>query len=266
MKIEQITRLIKEEEKYQVKDGRLFFVEPPADAHISLSAGKEELDQARWSNWRRTNFQYFKKHLAGENKHNVFLDIGAGPSRFRELTQQFPNFIGTDFYPYDLVQVVANFTKPLPFRDAIADIVLLSNILEHIPIPELLLKECYRVIKPGGKLLGAVPFLIKIHQEPYDFLRYTNFMLEKMFKEAGFQAISVETLGRPVDLFLTMQRRFFAHLASAPLRRKEKFFVRLAMKMAWFTNKIFYPLYCKALPSYKFTEGYGFFARKGQNL
>lgn len=48
----------------------------------------------------------------------------------------------------------------LSFSDATFDAVVHSDTLEHIPNPELALKECWRVLKPGGALLFTVPVIL----------------------------------------------------------------------------------------------------------
>lgn len=47
--------------------------------------------------------------------------------------------------------------KKLPFQENTFDIVLLSDILEHVSQPELVAKEAYRVIKKGGYIFVTVP-------------------------------------------------------------------------------------------------------------
>lgn len=261
MNIEELKNLINPDLDYKVIDGRLYFIDPPNN--INASEESENLtDQKRWSNWRKANFEYFTNELLGQDRGKIFIDLGAGPGRFRELINEFENFLAVDFYPYHSVKVVADFTKPLPFKDNICDIVLLSNVLEHVPTPDLLIKECYRILKPGGVLIGAVPFLVKVHQEPYDFLRYTNFMLNHLLESSGFSQIGVKPLGQPIDLMETTLRRFFVMLNAAPLNRINRFMARLSEKTAKCFLKIFRSVHKKAVTTYKFTEGYGFKAQK----
>jgi len=46
---------------------------------------------------------------------------------------------------------------PLPFRDAEFDVVLLSDVLEHVIMNDQLVQECYRVLRDGGIFLGSTP-------------------------------------------------------------------------------------------------------------
>lgn len=47
--------------------------------------------------------------------------------------------------------------EPLPFEDQVFDIVVFSEVMEHVRFPQKVLKEIHRVLKVGGKLIGSVP-------------------------------------------------------------------------------------------------------------
>ena len=48
-------------------------------------------------------------------------------------------------------------TDQLPFEDNSVDVVYSKSFLEHLPNPEPILKECYRILKPNGRILHLVP-------------------------------------------------------------------------------------------------------------
>ncbi len=170
------------------REGVLFFSDPPADIVPSRDALPG--DPRTWSHWRRENYRFLERELAGCIPGATLVDVGAGQSDFRELTKKF-SVCAFDFYPYPGVDVVCDFASSLPLKDHSADIVLLTNVLEHVREPNVLLTECHRILKPGGVLLGTVPFLIKIHQRPYDFYRYTEGNLSYLFRKHGFQNVQV---------------------------------------------------------------------------
>ena len=57
-------------------------------------------------------------------------------------------------YP-DLVLADANY--PLPFRSNAFDEVVMIHVIEHLVRPYDCLREIYRVLKPGGKLILVTP-------------------------------------------------------------------------------------------------------------
>lgn len=144
--------------------------------------------------WRFSNSQFIQKMAAELPPGSLLLDLGCGPGEYRIL---FHNqcYIGVDVgLSFSELDCVADVNR-LPFHDQSVDVVLASNLLEHISTPDLLLDEINRVLKPSGKLYVLVPFLIKIHQAPVDFFRYTKYGLRYLLNKAGFTEISFETVG-----------------------------------------------------------------------
>jgi SAM-dependent methyltransferase len=74
----------------------------------------------------------------------------------------------------------------LPFGNDSLDTVVLFETLEHIADPIVAISEAFRVLKPGGYLLLTVPFLYPLHDEPFDFTRFTSHGLRKELDRAGF--------------------------------------------------------------------------------
>jgi len=154
---------------------------------ITKNLNRDYTDISHWTKWRRENFDFCKKAIQGTENDSVVLDIGAGSGHFRKLFMRYKKYITIDFYPYQGITIIADFTKKIPLKSGTANIVLLSNVLEHTPEPAFLLNECNRLLAPKeNRLIILVPFIIKIHQAPYDFYRYTSFALERLLKKAGF--------------------------------------------------------------------------------
>ena len=61
--------------------------------------------------------------------------------------------------------------KPFPFSDSTFDYIFSEHLFEHLTYKQGLnmLKECYRVLKPGGVMRLATPdlrFLLGLYQDP----------------------------------------------------------------------------------------------------
>lgn len=95
-------------------------------------------------------------------------------------------------------------TQPLPFADGRFETVLLADVLEHIPVPGELMREVARVLTPGGKVIVLVPFLYRIHEEPYDFYRYTEYALQRLASQAGLAILEVEPYGGYPDVLMDL--------------------------------------------------------------
>jgi SAM-dependent methyltransferase len=255
MEIGRILPLLKEGSRE--KNGRVFFIEPPPDIRPESMTEDEMTNQKNWTGWRARNYEYLEKQLRLLGAASIIADLGAGQISYKKLIAGFPNYFGVDFYPYDEVKVVCDFTEKLPIKDSAVDAVILSNVLEHVPTPELLIREAFRILKPGGTIIGAVPFIIKIHQEPHDFLRYTNYMLEALFKNAGFTKIELSALGSTANIYRFAEKFFFGQLVSETNGIK-KIAAHLARLLARGLNMLFWPLYKTIGPAEKYPEGYGF--------
>ena len=79
----------------------------------------------------------------------------------------------------------------LPVNPASFDAVLCTEVLEHLRHPDAVLAELARVLVPGGRLCLTVPFVWPLHEEPFDFFRYTPFALSEMLQEHGFPHAAV---------------------------------------------------------------------------
>ena len=72
----------------------------------------------------------------------------------------------------------------LDFPDASFDYVVSNQVLEHIEgDPFDAIKECHRVLKPGGVAVHTTCFNVHIHGSPGDFWRYTPDALKLLHKD-----------------------------------------------------------------------------------
>jgi SAM-dependent methyltransferase len=72
-----------------------------------------------------------------------------------------PDWVNLDFIPASPAVVAHDLRKPLPFDSNTCDVVYTSHVLEHFSRggARLFLKECHRVLRPGGILRVVVPDL-----------------------------------------------------------------------------------------------------------
>lgn len=96
----------------------------------------------------------------------------------------------------------------VPFKEGEIDIVLAFNLLEHIYNYNFLISEIRRVLKDGGKVFGATPFLVSYHPDPHDYWRYTGESLRKIFSAAGFKNINIKIIGRGPFSASFLQKEF----------------------------------------------------------
>jgi SAM-dependent methyltransferase len=97
----------------------------------------------------------------------------------------------------------------LPLPDNTVDTVILSDVLEHIASPGTFLDRVARCLKPGGVIILNVPFAYWLHEEPFDYYRYTKFGLEHLFKERSFKIEKMIPLGSVIELVPDLTCKFF---------------------------------------------------------
>jgi SAM-dependent methyltransferase len=79
------------------------------------------------------------------------LNLGSGQYPIKDA-------INVDVFPSSEVDVVMDFSKDLhKFKDGTVDGIYMLHSLEHIPNDKEVLKECYRILRPGGFIYIAVP-------------------------------------------------------------------------------------------------------------
>lgn len=119
------------------------------------------------------------------------LDFGGGEKslyRGRLLCNSYTSVnIDPSIFPTWIVSVGGE----IPCDKDIFDTVLSLNTLEHMYDPIFGLRECYRVLKPGGDLLLSAPFLYPVHGHPDDFFRPTASWFNKTLEMIGFKNIEV---------------------------------------------------------------------------
>jgi SAM-dependent methyltransferase len=127
------------------------------------------------------------------------LDAGAGEGRFRRLFSQ-AQYVGVDLavgdvlWDYSSLDVNADLLA-LPFRDRAFDLVVNTQVLEHVREPKVILLEIFRVLKPGGRLLLTAPQGWDEHQAPHDYFRFTSFALRYLLETTGYVVEEIKPMG-----------------------------------------------------------------------
>jgi SAM-dependent methyltransferase len=134
----------------------------------------------------------------------VVLDLGCGIMPYKEYITQSNvgiEYVGIDFEKpagaeYKMVNPDLFWDGiSIPLEDSSVDTILATELLEHCANPDIILKEAFRVLRPGGHIFFTVPFIWNIHLVPYDEYRYTPFALQRLLSNSGFIDIDLKALG-----------------------------------------------------------------------
>ena len=110
----------------------------------------------------------------------------------------------------------------LPFEGSTFDGVILKDLLEHVSDPVTVVRESWRVLKPGGRIYASSPDAQRSAWDDYTHRRpFTRRSFRLLFRDAGFE---VENLGYESVLPGT-------GLLAARTRRKRR--PRVFLAVAW---------------------------------
>ena len=143
-------------------------------------------------NTSRFRLRQFARAAAAEgtSSHFKVLDAGAGAAPYRRL------FDHVSYATADFGKVSQKVYGPLDYQcDLTAipvpagsfDLVLCTQVMEHVPDPEAVLAEFNRILRRRGQVWLTAPFSYAEHEAPYDFQRFTRFAWRRLARRTGFQ-------------------------------------------------------------------------------
>jgi SAM-dependent methyltransferase len=145
------------------------------------------------------------------------LVIGAGHDPYRERFKSAERYVALDVVAFPGVTNVVADGMALPFGQDVFDCVLAVEVLEHVSDPPRVVRDAYRVLRPGGVLLLSVPFTYHQHADPFDYWRPTKSALELML--SSFSECSVMAQGNRLHVISDLvTTAFHPYPVLSPLR------------------------------------------------
>jgi SAM-dependent methyltransferase len=133
----------------------------------------------------RNLLSYFPKASSPESK---VLDLGCGSGVHRAVCEHAGfEWIGLDYESPEATLLGDG--HALPFADNSFDFVLSIAVLEHIRYPFVTMREVWRVLKPGGVLIGTVAFSEPYHGDCY--YHHTHLGVYSLLRHAGLNVQAV---------------------------------------------------------------------------
>ena len=126
--------------------------------------------------WKLVAPRHFRAYLAGHSAPK--LQIGAGPNLLH-------GWLNTTLYPFTPGTVYLDASLPFPLPDASFELVFSEHVIEHLEFDDaaLMLRECHRVLRTGGRIRIATPDLaqiIALYTQPAarDQARYIRWIMD----------------------------------------------------------------------------------------
>jgi len=144
------------------------------------------------------------------------LDVGCGGQPFRAQIERL-NFTyfsaDTQAQPGTTLDAVWAVDEPVPAALADLsnsnahtgfDLILCTEVLEHVLDWPAAWANLHRLLAPGGRLIITCPHVYPLHEEPYDFWRPTPYALRRFADRFGFVVIEQRQLGDGFDVLGTI--------------------------------------------------------------
>ncbi len=140
---------------------------------------------------RRELTQAVEQYVAGQSCRLV-VDYGCGDMPYQPLfAEHTVDYLGCDLPSNQLAKIHLLPDGSLPLGAGTVDVVLSTQVLEHVPEPGRYLTEAWRVLREDGRLLLTTHGVWPYHPYPQDYWRWTREGLRKLVEDSGFK---VQTL------------------------------------------------------------------------
>jgi SAM-dependent methyltransferase len=143
-------------------------------------------------------FEKYQPYCKGK-----LIDLGCGEAPYKNKFRNISKYIGIDWdnsRHNTKADIISNLNEKIELPDNYADTALSLSVMEHLSEPEKFLKETNRVLKKDSYFIIQVPFQWWIHEQPYDFYRYTPYGLKYLLEKSGFEVVEI----KPTNGFFTM--------------------------------------------------------------
>jgi SAM-dependent methyltransferase len=190
----------------------------------ALKLGPLRRAARRTADWVDLQYSLILEQIAkaAPRARGRLLDVGCGDKPYEEIFRPYVSeYIGIEHESvFAHTNASSGERRPdlyydgsrLPFADGSFDTVLSIQVLEHTPRPQPLVHEMARVLRADGLLILSAPFSGRLHEEPYDFFRYTPHGLRAMCEEAGLEVTEVwgqgniwSVIGHKLNSFLAFR-------------------------------------------------------------
>jgi SAM-dependent methyltransferase len=194
-------------------------------------------------NWLISRALYHSVEQSLKYAAGMVVDIGCGSMPYRplfETTRTIKHYIGVDYlatkhnrdaalasniindsiFPRQEPALFAT-ALVLPFTSNSLDTLVSFQVLEHVPDPNKMIAEVYRVLKQEGVTIISTNFIWPLHEEPFDFFRFSKYGLAYLFEQNGFEIIELRAVGGG---WMTLGQILSNHITAIFARYKLKLF------------------------------------------
>ena len=142
-------------------------------------------------------------------------DYGCGAAPYRGFFRDCQEYIGADVTPGPYIDRLLDAEGLTQEPSGSYDAVLSTQVLEHVKDPVAYVRECHRLLRPGGQLMLSTHGMVEEHGCPYDFHRWTSRGLENLAADCGFEVVESVKFTTEIRGLVQLLHGFVGHLRSA---------------------------------------------------
>jgi len=128
-------------------------------------------------------------------KPGIVLEAGSGCSSYKKYIP-YTEYLTLDINKESKPDICCDLHN-IKWNSDYFDIVITTCVLEHVHTPEKVISEIWKILKPGGSCILAVPFIYPYHPGPKDYYRFTRDSLSYLFRE--FNKVEIYHYGNKIQ-------------------------------------------------------------------
>ncbi len=158
----------------------------------SIQIGEENLSFLHYYSYHKCLISAITYYARGR-----LLDIGCGNKPYQDvIAPHISEYIGCDIVQSSKNCVdILSAANVIPLNGETFDTIISTQTIEHVEDHQGLVTEAYRLLKPEGHFILSGPMYWPLHEEPYDFFRFTKHGFRYILEKAGFEIVSIEANG-----------------------------------------------------------------------
>ena len=152
----------------------------------------DDLYYLHYKYYHKDLFSVFNTYASGK-----LLDIGCGNKPYEDkLKDRITKYVGVDIVQSseDKVDFLCS-ANNIPIENNSFETVISTQTIEHLEDHQGLINEAFRLLKPNGIFILSGPMYWPLHEEPYDFFRFTKYGFKYILEKSGFEIIDIKSNG-----------------------------------------------------------------------
>lgn len=158
-------------------------------------------------------YQAIKKSIKLIKLRGLLVDYGCGDLPYKHLFKGiFKEYAAVDIGHNPQADILVKEDQKLPFKDKTVDLILSTQVLEHVREANFYMEECQRIVRSGGYILVSTHGVWPYHEFPHDYNRWTRTGLEGLLTSYGFKIINTTPILTGFAMTLQFEMLLFAEI------------------------------------------------------